>query len=339
MNTTMFDTGTANMPNPEKKLMTRGQKRSIFFGCMIAIPVLLFIVFYGIVNLDVILMAFKTYRLDEKNLTWVEDFAFLDNFKIMLSYLNHIEDETMSGRSNWIMVTNSLTLWGFKLCIGLPVSVIFSYYVYKKCFGSGFFRVILFLPNVISGIILGYTYREIVNSPAFKTLFGLQQGLLDNFNTKFGTVMFFHLWLGFAAQVLMFTSAMSGIDESIVEAAQMDGVSAMGELWYITFPMVYSTFITFVVISIAEIFTDQMSLLVFFDKSAVNTEVSTIGYFMYIKTSAGNTYLQKSWSPDDTNAKFTLSQMSAMGVMISVVIIPFSFAVKKIMEKVGPAVE
>lgn len=337
MNTTMFETGTENVPSPEKRVMTREQKRSIFFGCMIAIPVILFVIFYAVVNVDVILMAFKKYELIENNgvFSYKETFVLWDNFKVVFEMLNF----TVPGAaaSNWVMVTNSLKLWAFKLCLGLPVSIIFSYYVYKKCYASGFFRVILFLPNVISNIIMVYTFRLVVDN-AFIDLFYLEMGLTQDPSTSFGTVLFFNLWLGFAAQTLMFTSAMSGIDESIVEAAEMDGVSAMGELWYITLPMIYSTCTTFVVIGIAEIFTDQMSLLTFYDKFDVAIEMRTIGYYLYQQAYLSELVPPTQWSAEQWGGKLSHPQLSAFGVIISAIIIPLSFLVRRVMEKVGPEV-
>lgn len=332
MNTTMFETGTENMPSPEKKVMTREQKRSIFFGCMIAIPVILFIIFYGIVNIDVILMAFKTYTLDKENLVYVENFAGFDNFKVVFEYLNYTYSD---GSTHWTMVTNSVILWAVKLCVGLPVSIIFSYYVYKKCYASGFFRVILFLPNVISGIIMVYSFRLVVDV-ALPELFDWETGLIGNQKTAFITIMAFHVWLGFAAQTLMFTSAMAGIDESIVEAAEMDGVSSMGELWYITLPMVYSTLVTFVVIGIAELFTDQMSLMTFYDKYMVPYKIKTIGYFLFENAYLSDLVPPTQWTSLTNKGRFSHSQLSAFGVMISLIVIPLSFGVRAIMEKVGP---
>lgn len=337
MNTTMFEAGTENVPSPEKKVMTREQKRSIFFGCMIAIPVILFVIFYAVVNVDVILMAFKQYELIENNGVYFykEKFVLWDNFKVVFEMLNFTVEGAAS--SNWQMVTNSLKLWAFKLCLGLPVSIIFSYYVYKKCYASGFFRVILFLPNVISNIIMVYTFRFVVDRALVVSL-GFDQGLTKDPTTAFGTVLFFNLWLGFAAQTLMFTSAMSGIDESIVEAAEMDGVSAMGELWYITLPMIYSTCTTFVVIGIAEIFTDQMSLMTFYDKFEALPEVRNVGFFLYQQAYLSELIPGTQWSPTTPNGKLSHPQLSAFGVIISAIIIPLSFLVRRVMEKVGPEV-
>ena len=253
-----------------QKTLTRTQKRNIFFGVMIIIPIIIFILFYGVINVNTIVLAFKKYEpLEGSDFGYKISFAKLDNFKVVIQMLSYGE--------NWMMLRNSVVLWAFRLFLGLPISVIFSYYVYKKAVGSRFFRVILFLPNIISNLIMVYLFRYLVNN-AFVSAFGLKMGLLDNPDTTFATIVFFNLWLGFAGQTLLITSSMSSISQSIEEAAQVDGVNAISELFYITLPMIMPTLTTFIVLSIAELFVDQMSLVTFYDKFGVLPHIKTVGY-------------------------------------------------------------
>ena len=311
-----------------KKIITRKTKRNLFFGLMITIPILMFIVFYGIVNFNTILMAFKKYEsLENGGIGYKVSFAGLENFQMVFQMLSY-------GR-NSMMITNSLVLWFFKLFVGLSVSIIFSYYVYKKSCGSRFFRVILFLPNIVSNMIMVYLFKYFVNS-ALPTVLQLSKPLLDNPDTKFATILFFNLWLGFAGQTLMFTSSMSSIDESIVEASAIDGVNVINELFYITMPMIYPTFSTFVVISIAEIFVDQMSLVTFFDKFNVDADMRTVGYYLF-QQAYETEYIPKThFLTNNKTGKLSYSELSAFGVLISAIIIPLSFGVRKLLDVVGP---
>lgn len=318
----------------KKKSLTRTQRRTLFFAGMVAVPILLFIVFYCIVNIDSIFLAFKTYTLDTEKVEYVEKFVWFDNFKFVL--------EMLSYGDNSKMVTNSLLLWVLKLFIGLPVSIIFSYYIYKKYIGSGFFRVILFLPNVISNLVMVYLFRLFANNGIVE-LFGLEtgMGLLDNPKTELWTIFFFNLWLGFAGQTLMFTSSMAGINESIVESVQLDGANALGEMWYITIPMIYPTFTTFVILGIAEIFTDQMSMMSFRDGlELAESRLQTVGYYMYWQSLNSDLTASKGvWSAANLKGYLSYTQLSAFGVLISVIVIPVSLAVRKLLDKVGPSVE
>ena len=310
-----------------KKTLKRNTKRNLFFGVMIIVPLIIFIIFYGTINVNSLMLAFRKYEAVEGQVGYKISFAGLENFKVVFKMLSYGE--------NWKMVTNSLILWVFKLCVGLPMSIIFSYYVYKKMFGSRFFRVVLFLPNIISNLIMVYLFRYLVNN-AFVTVFGLKLGLLDSPNTNFATILFFNLWLGFAGQTLMFTSAMSSIDESIVEAAQVDGITPVKELIYITIPMIFYTFTTFVILSIAEIFVDQMSLMTFYDKFSILPYLKTVGYYLFQQAYESEIIPTTHWLTNPDRGKLSYSELAAFGVMISAVIIPISFGTRKLLDAVGP---
>lgn len=315
----------------DKKVMTRTQKRNLFFGVMVAVPILLFIIFYVIVNFSAITMAFKKYEVVDGQVGYKVSFAWFDNFAIIFKML--------AADNNWRMVTNSLLLWAVKMCVGIPFAILFSYYVYKKRFASGFFRVILFLPNVISNIIMVSMYSYFMDK-ALPNIFGWEKGLITNSpDTAFGVVMFYHVWLGFANHTLLFTSAMSGINESVVESAQLDGASSMQELWYITLPMIFPTITTFVVVGLAELFTDQMSLVVFFEKFSTPVEYRTVGYYLFWQSYESPGLSGVGWVPNNFYAKLTYPQLSAFGLMISAVVIPLSIVTKKLLEKLGPSAE
>ena len=310
-----------------QKILTRTQKRNIFFGVMITIPVIIFIIFYGVINANTILLAFKKYEVAESGFGYNITFAGFTNFKVVF--------EMLAYRDNWMMIRNSFVLWFFKLTIGLSVSIIFSYYIYKKSAGSRFFRVILFLPNIISNLIMVYLFRYFVDS-ALASVFDLKLGLLSNPQTTFATILFFNLWLGFAGQTLLITSAMSSINESIEEAAQVDGVNSVNELFYITLPMIMPTLTTFIVLSIAELFVDQMSLVTFYDQFGTPSHIRTIGYFLFQQVYQSELIPNTSWETDHNFGKLSYAQLSAFGVMISAFVIPVSFGVRKLLNRIDP---
>ncbi len=311
------------LPN-NKKILTRTQKRNLFFGVMITVPLILFFIFYILVNFNTIILAFKKYEPDD-SMGYNVSFAGFDNFASVFKLLSTDE--------GWMMIKNSIILWACKLCIGVPFSILFSYYVYKKRLASGFFRVILFLPNVISNVIMVSMFRYFVDKalPAMFPAVLEQNFVLKNLETAFPAVLFFNIWLGFAEQTLLYTSAMSSINESIVESAQLDGASSMQELWYITIPMIYSTFVTFVIVGLALMFTDQMSLVAFYNQFSAPPEMRTVGFYLFWQTYESGGYL--------SGDKLSYSELSAFGLLISAVIIPISIGVKKLLEKIGPSAE
>ena len=150
---------------------------------------------------------------------------------------------------------------------------------------------------------------------------------------KMGVVIFYNLWTGFGMNILMYSGAMSGINESISESAQLDGVNVVSEFFYITLPMIFPTVITFLVMGISGIFTDQMGLYTFFKDTA---EFQTVGYFIYVQSLRSDLIAPKG-DPSKDQLFLSYSEISALGLMITALILPITLTVRHLLEKYGPS--
>ena len=301
------------------KTLNQARRQDIIFCILVLLyPIVQFAVFYIYVNISSIALAFQKY--DHGNLI----FAGFENFaKVFNDFTNKAELA--------YSLPNSLISYFSGLLIATPLAIIFSFFIYKKCAGYKFFRIILFMPSIISTLILVLIYKylvvEVIGTliPMHNPITGELTNLLDNSSTAFGTILVFTLLMGFGASTLMYSSTMGGINESIVESAQLDGISFMGELWHITIPMIYPTITTFIVAGIAGIFTNQMEIFSFKDAFA-DAKLYTFGYYIY-----RNTQISKTGD--------VYPELSALGLILSAVAIPLTLFIKKGMEKFGPSVE
>ena len=316
------------MEKQKRKPLSRTQKRNIFFALMVLYPLLVFVLFYVVVNFNTIILSFTEYSSIPGEIGYIRSFSGLKNFRVVF--------EMLKFENNYMMVVNSVKLFVYKLLIGLPISFIFAYYIYKKYRMYKFFRVICFLPNIIPNLIMVYLFKFLVNQGII-ALFNAQRGLLQNPTTEFGTILFFNLWLGFATQTLVFASAMSGIDRSIIEAAQMDGATPIQELWHIILPSIFKTFETYVLVGIAMMFVDQMSLMTFYDKFDIPGNMRTVGYYLYVQSYQSDFVPSTIWENNHAYGKLPYSQISAFSLLISLVIIPITLIVRKLFNKYGPS--
>ena len=118
----------------ERKIMNKKKKRLIFYIAVIALPVLQFAIFYLYVNFNSVILAFQKYVPPaEGEVGFKKVFANFDNFKVAFATL----------ANGWNMIANSLRMIACELFIGLPLALLFSFYVYKKFFLSGLFKVML----------------------------------------------------------------------------------------------------------------------------------------------------------------------------------------------------
>ncbi|MBQ8374239.1 MAG: sugar ABC transporter permease, partial [Clostridia bacterium] len=184
-------------------------------------------IFYVYVNFNTILLAFQEYSYSSGASGYDVKFAGFDNFISVIQMLG-------TG-DNISMIWNSLLVYVVSLAVGTTLALFFSYYIYKKYFMSGVFQVFLFLPQVLSSVVLSLLFKYMVTD-GYMALTGASKGLLDMPDSRLGTLLFFHIWASFGANILIYSGAMSGINESVVESAQLEGVNALQEFWYITLP-------------------------------------------------------------------------------------------------------
>ena len=202
--------------------MTKKTKRLLFYIAVVALPIAQFCIFYLYVNFNSIIVAFQRYDLPAGGGTgYVKTFAAFENFKAAFKTLF----------SSQKMVFNSLKMIACELFIGLPLALIFSFYIYKKFFMSKAFKVMLFMPQIISSIIFVTLFKYMAGD-VYKAIFHAEKGLLDidaPQSVRMATILFYNIWISFGVNVMMFTGTMSGIDESIVEAASLDGANLFQE--------------------------------------------------------------------------------------------------------------
>lgn len=300
---------------------TRKIKRVIWYCCFTAIPILQFLIFYVYVNLNSFILAFQEYSLNEVGKYKIV-FAGFNNFKYVLNYL----------KDNLYLLTNSLIYFVAVSCVVMLLSVIFGFYISKKFCGSKFFQVILFLPNLISQMALGLIFVYALDRTIpfiYQRLTGV--GEVYSFlrpEYRLGRILtiIYNVFMGFGINVVLYTTAFSAIDSSVVEASHIDGASTLQELWYISIPSIYNTFVTLFITAIAAIFTNQMNIYTLFEAGATS-DVANLGYFLFYS-------LTKSSHMSD-GVNFTFSQISALGLLMTAVMLPLTLGVRKLLFKLG----
>lgn len=296
-----------------KGLVKQKRHQFLFYLSFVALPSLQFLIFYIIVNFNSIALAFKSYDVDTASYF----FSGFDNVKQVF---------TNFKTTDYLMpaVKNSLILYAFTLLVGIPLAIIFSYYIYKKGLFYGGFKVVLFMPQIVSGLVMViiFMYFADLALPEFvlKITGKEVDGLLTRPETRFGTILFYTIWVGFGTQVLMYTGAMGGISDSVIEAGKLDGVNSVQELVVIVVPLIYNTIATFIVVGMAGIFTNQMNLYSFYGGGA-EYRLYTLGYYMYSSALSA--------------ADAQLPYLSAFGVVMTLIAAPITLLARFGFNKLG----
>ena len=315
-----------NVPVMPENKMKRTRQRLIFYILMMIFPMLHFAVFKVYINLDMFAMAMSEYVKPEGQVVLQRQLVWFDNFKFIIELMG---STSKAGYEYAAMLRNSMMFYGISLTF-VPIGIFFAYYIYKGYPLANFFRVMLYLPQIISGVVLTFLYKEILRT------------VLVTGGMTMGHIILYNFWTGFGVNVIMYTGAMCGINTSISESAQLDGATSMRELWSITIPMIFPTIVTFLVMGIAAIFTQQANLFSFysFKLSTLNSaavEFQPLGYYMYCNTLGSGVTVPEGAQVFVGYELISYPQLSALGLMITIVVLPLALIVRRVLEKYGPS--
>lgn len=297
-------------------------KKNLFVYSLIAYPLILFLIFYVVVNFNSILLAFQTIDGSGKS------FAGLNNFKTFLS--------KMFGEGNLLSYSfiNSIKMYFINLVVCMPLYVFFSYLLFKKCFLNKTVSFLVMIPSIMSGLVIALIFVNFIGSNGPLTFIMERTGwnggkwlnLLYDEKYAFGTTLFYMIWLSFATSLIVYPTAMRGINPEVLESAKIDGISNMfQELWYIILPLIYPTLTTFLITGFAAIFSTSGPLLEFYYTDAPDY-VSNMGY-----------YFTKMILVDGT--EFSYPKYAAGGIILTIIVAPLTILLKWALEKFGPATE
>ena len=301
------------------RLKNKRTQDLIFCLLILAIPMIQFAIFYVGVNVNSFAMVFQKYEVDPT--TGRGHYEFVGMGQNLQKLKNILEMEQILAPA----VKNSLVSFLTITVVGITLSLVFSLYIFKKFPGSAAFKVLLFAPSILSAVVTVTTYRTFVDIVIPK-VFNMKDeiGLISNPDTKFGTIIFYNIWIGFGTQILMYSGAMNGIDPSITEAAKLDGANPWIEFFHIILPLIFPTIQTFIVTGVAAIFTNQINLVAFEALNGHN-KYNTIGYYLFRKANAPTQYEYPIWA--------------TFGVILTLIAAPLTMLTRWALDKFGPSVD
>ena len=288
----------------------------LFYLSLIVLPLIQFVIFYIVVNANSIALAFKHYEFKDGQLMVTA--AHFDNFVQVVKDLFNKEELKYCLR-------NSVVFYLVTFASGTVVSLIFSYYIYKKRLLSGTFKTLLYMPSIVSVMVISVLYRYFCEDCYPAIVEKLTGNVITGYSSaKYAYIVLFNFFISCGGNMLVYTGTMAGISDSVIEASEVDGVNSVQQFWYIVLPQIYQTFSLFVVTGLLVLFSGQANLFNFFGLRPDGPEFYTFGYYMYIEIAKNlNDY-----------AKY--SYLSAFGLIITAVAIPTIFIVRHLLEKYGP---
>lgn len=135
------------------KMFRKGS--AVFIIAMLVIPVIWFIIFYLIVNINSIVMAFKT-------ITGIDDFGQVTFAWSLENFVSVFHNLGVEGSELQVATINSLKYSALNIFLIIPLTYFFSYFLYKKLLFHKFFRVLFYLPSIISAVTMVIIFKNLI---------------------------------------------------------------------------------------------------------------------------------------------------------------------------------
>ncbi len=275
-----------------------------FVFVMMAVPVLGFIVFWVVVNINSILFAFQQMDPNTGGTRYC-----LDNFILFFNDLK--TNSTILGA-----LKNTLIFFSSNLLISMPISYVLCYFLYKRVWGYKAYRFIFYLPSIISEAVLVILFKQIISAKGPVGSFIYEQTgsyfpFLTDSRYALKTILIYSLLVGFGGNIILLSGAMSQIDTEIIEAARIDGANMYREIISIVFPLTWPTFSTLLLFAFVSLFSASGPVLLL---TKGNYGTRTVSYWIYEQVYFSKQYYYP----------------SAVGLVFTIVGTPIALGIRKL---------
>ena len=119
--------------------------------------------------------------------------------------------------------------------------------VTAKLRSSNIFRTFFFIPNLIGGVVLGVIWQFIFNSALTTIAYNfnwpfMQDSWLNETSTAFWALIVVTVWQQSGYMMIIYITGLVSIEQDVLEAAKIDGASALRTLFSVKMPLMASAF-------------------------------------------------------------------------------------------------
>lgn len=281
---------------------------------LMLLPVVIYFIVFRYAPMYGITIAFKNYNIFKgiSESPWV-------GFDIF--------EKIFANKNFWSAIKNTFILNLASLAVSFPLTIIVSLMLnelghakFKKITQS-----ILYLPHFISWVVVAGIATN---------MFALQDGTINMVLQRLGldsipflsdngwwifTYIACNVWKEIGWGTIIYLAALTGVDESLYEAAYLDGASKFQRLIYITLPSIKSVIVTMLILSLSKMMSIGLDAPLLLGNSKV------MGVSEVISTYTYRIGIEKALYSDST----------AIGLFQSVVNIIILFAADRFAKLIG----
>lgn len=228
---------------------------------LLGLPTLIWYALFSYLPMFGLIIAFKKYRIF-KGGTFLSnllqsDWVGFDNFKFF------VQNNTFSMLLRNTVLYNLVFI---ALGIVVPVSLALMINELHSQRKSKVYQTMMFFPHFLSWVVVSYFVYAFLNA---------DKGLLNNVIMALGgervlwysspqywpfILVFMNLWKGTGYNMVVYLATITGIDQSLYEAAMLDGASKWQQAKYITLPLMKTILIVMFILNVGKIFYSDFGL-------------------------------------------------------------------------------
>lgn len=256
-----------------KRLLTRIYRARMYY--LIMLPFLVFIFVFKYIPMYGITLAFKDYRIRSGIMgsPWV-------GFKYFEQLFRSLTFQEVLG--------NTIIISLLKLFFCFPVPIILALFVneIRNRHVQKVFQTVSYLPHFISWVIAASFINDVLSlkgpvNSILQALGGEPVYFLANAQCFPVILVLSAIWKGCGWSSIIYIAAITGINQDLYEAAEMDGAKRWQRIWHITLPCIRPTIITLFILEIGGLMSAGFDQIYNLYSPAVYSTADVLDTFTY----------------------------------------------------------
>lgn len=261
--------GTEYKPS-KAKLFKKEWKKQIFLLVVAALLLIYGIIFYY-VPLFGWVTAFQNYKPAKG--FFGSEWVGLDTFKRVFKNPNFANT-----------FRNTLVMGVLNLVSGFVMNILFALLLNEIRISAvkRVIQTISYLPHFLSWVIVTAIVRDVLSADT-----GIVNELLGTHINFFSKTKYFwpivaiaNVWKETGWGAIIYLAAITSIDPSLYEAAEMDGASRLQKMWYVTLPALKPTIIVLLLINVGNVLNAGFELQYILGNDVISKVSKTIDIFV-----------------------------------------------------------
>jgi len=192
----------------------------------------------------------------------------------------------------YLSLKNNIWIVAISVFGQIPLGFFLAYILSRNLIkGRDFFQTMIYLPNVISAVIIGILFNKFFLTSdsvwlEIQRFFNPAAEFIPGKNAML-PVLIVMLWMYTGVYVIIFLANLQKIDTSVIEASKIDGASEMQTLRYIILPALSGVIVTTAILAISGSLK-SFDLIFVMTQGGPAHRTSVLALYMYEKAFRGS---------------------------------------------------